>query len=187
MTKYLQILFLLSTLAIPACRDARHSGPDAEYVGARSPQRMVVEFKIDDPEWDEPSPYVSLENPESDIRNMRNPDEIVLAATQLTLVLNYPLSKEWEFPVKSQSPKGFSRAELARLISETYKAVYAEEERTSKVQVVPPDQRTGLINRNKTDGKYGIWGHDLGDLVLHTVEATKKADGSMVAYLGIDS
>ena len=98
-----------------------------------------------------------------------------------------PLSGEWKFPVKSQSPKGFTRADLARSISNTYKAVYAEEERTTQIKVVPLDQRTGLINRNKTNGKYGIWGHDLGDLVLHTVEVTKRADGILVAHLGIDS
>lgn len=183
----LQAFLLIVVLVTPACKETKGSGPIAEDTGQSRFQKAVIEFQIDDPDWDKPSPYVSLFNPEPDIRNMRNRDEIVLTAIHLTLVLDYPLNREWEFPVDSKSLNGFTRVELARLISDTYKAVYAEEERTSKVPVVPLDQRIGLINRNKTEGKYGIWGHDLGDLVLHTVEVIRMPNGSLVAYLGIDS
>ena len=48
-------------------------------------------------------------------------------------------------------------------------------------------QRTGLINRNKTNGVYGICCHDLGDLVLHTIELSEKPDGTTYLVLGIDS
>ena len=41
-----------------------------------------------------------------------------------------------------------------------------------------------LINRAATDGTYGIWGHDLGDLVLHTIY---YAPTSGEICLGIDS
>jgi len=33
-------------------------------------------------------------------------------------------------------------------------------------KVLPIDLRKGLLNRHKTDGVYGIWGHDIDDLVI---------------------
>jgi hypothetical protein len=163
--------------------------PDSE--GASAPHQSLAEvtFQIDHPDsaQDEPSPYVSLAAPAEDIRQMRNSDEVVFAGTELILILDYPFAKEWEFPIRSESPAGFTRAELARKISETYKTVYDEEELTSTTKVVPMEERKGLINRNTTTGKYGIWGHDLGDLVLHTIELSKRADGKVQARLWIDS
>jgi len=36
-------------------------------------------------------------------------------------------------------------------------------------KVLPVELRTGLINRPTTQGCYGIWGHDIGDLVIEGV------------------
>lgn len=55
-------------------------------------------------------------------------------------------------------------------IAQKYKAIYAEEDATAKVPVVPMDERGKLKNRNQTHGKYGIWGHDLDDLWFEGVE-----------------
>ena len=41
-----------------------------------------------------------------------------------------------------------------------------------------------LVNRANTDGIHGIYGHDLGDLALHTV--TYDIEAGKI-YLGIDS
>ncbi len=38
-------------------------------------------------------------------------------------------------------------------------------------------RRRGIINRNQTNGKYGIWGHDIGDLDLSAVIVKKTGDG----------
>ena len=40
-----------------------------------------------------------------------------------------------------------------------------------------------MYNRITTEGKFGIWGHDLGDLILHTV----WIDNDNVITLGVDS
>jgi hypothetical protein len=101
--------------------------------------------------------------------------------------LRYPLRNEFSFPISASSSKGFTRAELVRKIADLYKKVYEEEAQTSKIPVIPMEQRKHLINRNETNGKYGIWGHDLDDLVLHTFEISRTADGTVRAHLGIDS
>jgi hypothetical protein len=160
------------------------------------PKRMglivgTIKFVVRDPDpvWADygPSPYVSMENPGKAIKYMDKPDEIVVSSNELHVVIDYPVTGEWEFKITSGGSKGFTRAELAREISRVYHALYVEEERTTKIKVIPPKERKKLYNRNQTDGKFGIWGHDIGDLELHTVELHKGADGKLYAILGIDS
>ena len=148
-----------------------------------------IEFEVRDPEWvdDGPSPYVSIENPGKDIKFMDNPNEIVVSSKELQVVIDYPVTGIWEFKITSTNSEGFTRAGLAEEISRVYQFLYSEEERTTKIKVVPSEQRKKLLNRNRTNGKYGIWGHDIGDLDLHTVELHKTADGKLYAVLGIDS
>jgi hypothetical protein len=149
----------------------------------------TITFTVNDPEFakDGPSPYVNLDDPAKDIRFMDQANTIALSSRELYLVVDYPVEGEWEFKIVSASPQGFTKADLARQISRVYHAMYAEEARTSGIKVVPLEQRQKLINRNKTNGKFGIWGHDIGDLVLHTVEIFKAPDGKFTAVLGIDS
>jgi len=185
---HLTILTVL-LIALSACRRAEHQ---AEASKAKAPGIEVlaeIAFQVDDPENrpDGPSPYVNLADPEKDLKRMRGPDEVVFTATELIVVLDYPLREEFSFPISATSSKGFTRAELVRKVADLYKRVYEEEARTSKIPVIPMEQRKGLINRNQTNGKYGIWGHDLGDLVLHTIEISRTRDGTVRAHLGIDS
>lgn len=53
-----------------------------------------------------------------------------------------------------------------RAISTLYQCIYADETRTSSIAV---GHMPGMMNRNETNGKYGIWGHELGDLVISGV------------------
>lgn len=55
------------------------------------------------------------------------------------------------------------------------------------MKTVPLEQRKRLLNRNRTDGTYGIRGHDLSDLDLHTAEVYRTASGRWLLELGIDS
>jgi hypothetical protein len=183
-------LFILAALALAfaSCRKATPT-VDAKPGKPAAVTLAKVTFQVDDPEdkADGPSPYVHLADPKKDLERMRKPQEVVYKGTELTVILEYPFSKEFEFPIRASSPDGFRRAELAEKIAALYKQVYEEEARTSKVPVIPPDQRKGLINRNQTAGKYGIWGHDLEDLVLHEIEISRMPDGTVRADLGIDS
>ena len=156
---------------------------------ASGPQIATIEFSVRHPEWkdDGPSPYVSVDDPARDIRFMDAPTQIVLESRTLTVMIDYPTTGEWSFQVQADTPKGFTRAGLAIRISQIYHAMYDEEARTSKVKVVPPDERKGIANRNRTTGKYGIWGHDIGDLALSTVEIHRAPDGTFYAVLLVDS
>lgn len=48
-------------------------------------------------------------------------------------------------------------------VMDAYEEVYETERQTSAVEegLIP-----GMYNRVRTNGKYGIWGHELGDLLL---------------------
>lgn len=139
--------------------------------------------------------YISSYNPDKwneTTENTLNPDEIVISDTDITIVYDYPLSKEFKFTYYSES--GFSRKQLIELIVNEYKNIYKEEEDTTenisveyiddnnekKVytgKVIPEHIRVKvscLINRHKTQGKYGIWGHDISDLVIEGITYNKN-------------
>jgi hypothetical protein len=176
-------------IALLGCRNSEHQTGGSSGSGPVVQVLSKITFQVDDPEnkSEGPSPYVNLADPEKDLKWMRKAQEIVFTATNLIVVLDYPLRKEFSFPITSASPSGFSRAELVRKVADLYKQLYAEEAETSKIAVIPLAERKGLINRNETNGKYGIWGHDLSDLVLLEIEISRVADGIFLAHLGIDS
>ena len=72
----------------------------------------------------------------------------------------------WLFTLTSEDSTGFRRGELALKISLLYQRIYVEEERSS---AEPAGLVPGLLNRTRTEGTYGIWGHGLGDLLLTEV------------------
>ena len=114
-------------------------------------------------------PWISIKEPENSLVNLIDKDEIVLNSNKAILSIDYPLNKPTEIEIRSKEKDGFSRIELIRLISQAYHRIYDEEEASAKVKTVPLKKREDLINRNETDGKYGIWGHDIGDLDLSAI------------------
>ncbi len=88
----------------------------------------------------------------------------------IQVLITYPLSKPTTLTIHRDSAidvKTFITA-----VASMYRAIYADEARSTRVMegTVP-----GMLNRNKTDGKYGIWGHGIDDLFLEGAE--RKADG----------
>jgi len=131
-------------------------------------------------------PWISIENPESEIKNLIDADKIVIEKSEIILNIDYPLNKPAKFTLKSDG-NGFTKKQLITEISIKYKEIYDEEEKTSSVKTIPIDKRKGIINRNETDGKYGIWGHDIGDLDLSSIEVYKTKEGKIEIILGIES
>merc|ERR1719186_2534076 len=133
-------------------------------------------------------PLVSLSDVESDISVMINADEIVVPEDKqsINVVFDYPLKKKFVFELESPRGKGFTRGELVTAIAGKYQGIYMEEEETSDLPVETMAERYGgsLLNRAETEGKYGIWGHELGDLVLG--EVTFKPEKNLY-YLSISS
>ena len=67
-----------------------------------------------------------------------------------------------------------------------YENIYEEERRTSTLPEETMNERGGLplANRAPTNGTYGIWGHVLPDLLLHTVYYLPAKNE---IHLGIDT
>jgi hypothetical protein len=130
-------------------------------------------------------PWASLQNPESDIPNLIDKDEVVIKQASIKIIIDYPLTNQYEFTLNSD--KGFTRTQLLSQISKHYFKVFEEEEESATVKTIPVDKRTTMYNRNETDGKYGIWGHDIADLVLSSISVYKTTNGETVLSLNIES
>ena len=135
---------------------------------------IVVEFESpsdyeEDNEDNDPNPYIKISDPDEDIENQLKPDEIVIPMKKIRVVYDYPLTKAVEFEFESDNYKGFTRAHLAKSISNGYKKIYKDEEKdVGKTNNIP-----GIFNRKKSNGRYGIWGHHIEDLVLRQVTQVK--------------
>jgi len=93
----------------------------------------------------------------------------VIEDSDIFIEYSYPIRHPYTLSYHSRG--GFCREQLIHIITSQYKQMYAEEEKTVRHKpVIPMDQRGlltyNIMNRNETDGKYGIWGHDLEDLWL---------------------
>ena len=83
----------------------------------------------------------------------------VLSQVKIKVRVDYPLNNPAVFELAGPvTVKAF-----ISFVAQTYQRIYREEQETSTVEagLVP-----GMLNRNHTDGRYGIWGHVLGDLYL---------------------
>lgn len=132
-------------------------------------------------------PWISIKNPESELNNLIGKDEIVIDKSNVTLIIDYPLNNPVEIKIKSDNSKGFTRKELVQKISTEYNRIYKEEEDSAKTKTTPIDERQGVINRNQTDGKYGIWGHDIDDLDLSAIVLRQSENGDIKLELIVES
>ena len=130
-------------------------------------------------------PWASIEKPMDDIPNLYNNDEIVIRETSIKIILDYPVTNQYEFTLISE--KGFTRQQLLLEISNHYFKLYEEEEKSATIKTVPIEKRTTMYNRNQTNGKFGIWGHDIADLDLSEIMVYKTADEKFVLTLAVES
>jgi hypothetical protein len=115
------------------------------------------------------------------------PDELVIPFEHAILVIDYPLTEAAEIPISAPLPIGFTRAALVKAICDEYAHVYDAEEGTASIKTVPIDERGSVKTRNRTDGAYGIWGHDLEDLVVTAANWTREVDGKVKIQLHVES
>lgn len=121
------------------------------------------------------------------LSHLRNPEEIVIPFEHALLKIDYPLTHPATLELDAPMSVGFSRAELVKQVAEAYRHVYEAEEETAVIKTVPLDERGTLRNRNRTDGVYGIWGHDLEDLVVTAAHWTRADNGQVTIELHVDS
>ena len=122
-----------------------------------------------------PFPALRLDDATTAIAQIDKKDEIVIPHEYATLVIKFPLTKPVSLAVTAPIPEGFTRAALVETICEQYENVYDIEEATATTKPLPPEERARL-GRNRTDGLYGIWGHDLQELVLTAVHWKRSPD-----------
>ena len=123
---------------------------------------------------------------------MLDADDAVVKANTIRVLYTHPLNTTgptleekkaggWIFKEDAPNGKSFSRADIARAVSARYRMIYDEEAKTAMIK---PDYIPGTFNRNHTNGIYGIWKYDIGDLYLHSVELDPLFD---IYMLGVDS
>ena len=67
--------------------------------------------------------------------------------------------------------------ELISEIRKTYRQIYHEEKKTMTKLV---KKNKYLINRGVSNGTYGIWGHDIYDLVIESIKVCETDDKPIV-------
>lgn len=127
-------------------------------------------FSIDyDPRWSDWDRPVAVPVTKLDRVKIIGGDEKVILAHTITIEYDYPLSVKVRFTHTRKG--GWTRNALARAIQKDYKRIYREEDAGVGK---PTGNIPGMLNRDFSDGPYGIWGHDIGDLVVECVNYSVK-------------
>jgi len=113
-------------------------------------------------------PYILDYEDEKKRENLLNPNEVVIKDEEITMIITYPLSVDVKVDLKKEG--GFTRMFIFKSIYDVYKQIYEEEER----EIGDPGTYNNLYNRRRSEGKYGIWGHYLEDLVIESVSYNPK-------------
>lgn len=130
---------------------------------------------------------IQLADPKAALAALEQPDEIVIPHEHAVLVIDYPLSHPAVMSIAAPIPLGFTRAALIKAICDEYAHVYDAEEGTAATKTIPVEERGAMRSRNRTDGAYGIWGHDLQDLVLRAAHWSRQSDGTVRIALHVES
>lgn len=92
---------------------------------------------------------------------------IVIEDEKIDIVFDYPLSTPATLSFKKKG--GFTLAKLIECVRKGYEKIYAEEDE----DVGPTGNLTGMMNRARSEGRYGIWGHSIEDLAIETIYYNK--------------
>jgi len=167
-------MFLLALVSVVtvAC-SCNNTGTAQSPVAAVASTEIEFKLQTTDPEdlkifTDGFIPWISIKDASEELPKLIGRDEVVLTEKEAVLIIDYPLNNPTEIIIKAKDSKGFTRGELAGIVSTEYHRIYAEEEESAKTKTMPMEQRP-IMNRNETDGKYGIWGHDIDDLDLSSI------------------
>ncbi|WP_194139913.1 hypothetical protein [Flavobacterium hungaricum] len=195
-------LLIVCVLILGGCKNKANNSPVSDYekvvidrennagtnplkIDGTRIKEILFEVKTDNKEFENGiQTWVSIQNFKKESINLINKDEVVISEKEITIIIDYPLTNVYSFNLKSE--KGFTREKLLTEIGENYFKLYEEEEKSASVKTQPMEERE-MYNRNQTNGKYGIWGHDIADLVLTDIQVFKNKDGKLIVSLGIDS
>jgi hypothetical protein len=123
----------------------------------------------------EPFNWMDLGDVRENFSILLNADEFVLETPEATLALTYPLNMAATRVIRPENGKAFTRGELVKLIEETYQELYRLETDSQSLPTPPVHERGSFINRPESDGIFGVWGHDLGDLGVSEIAVYRIA------------
>jgi hypothetical protein len=106
--------------------------------------------------WDNRGPYGKWKHMPSNFGR-----EIMERSVILKFVIDYPLTNPKR--VVMHRAGGWTVNQFIDTVIKSYKKVYHDE---NKAIGGDPGHIPGMLNRVRSAGPYGIWGHDLGDLIL---------------------
>lgn len=103
------------------------------------------------------------EDASSDEKYILSEDRLGLAEDAYTFVYTYPLSRVAR--LREMLLPTTSIVDVLLLARNHYEQIYAAEEDSAG----NPGHIPGTLNRMKSNGSYGIWGHDFSDLYFEEV------------------
>jgi len=112
------------------------------------------------PEYDEEFNLGGFHIHSCELDGLQDGGEIVAPFDRIEIVVDYPLRKAFRF--QHERKGGFTRAHLVEAICATYRNLYGAEE---KNQTAVP----GLIDAPENKPPFGIFGHDIEDLILEGI------------------
>ena len=105
----------------------------------------------------------------------RNTGDLIMEYSNvLRFTVDYPLTRPKVVECVHPENMPWTQNEFVTAVREAYQEIYASEE--------DPGHIPGMLNRARSEGPYGIWGHDLNDLVLEGAE--RNPDGSWKLIVG---
>ena len=130
---------------------------------------------------------ISIKNAEKELPFLIHPHSPIFEAAYVHLLVEYPLERPTQVSLVSETSRPWSRSELVKTVSNVYQAIYREEEETATTKTIPIEDRGLCINRNQTNGKYGIWGHDIEDLNLQSLLIHQISPDEVIVELMVNS
>jgi hypothetical protein len=104
---------------------------------------------------------------------------IVDTSESIFISFEYPLSRGVDLEFRN-AKRPWRLEDLLDCVAEGYVKIYDEEDATRTLPAQAPLDSI-LVNRPRTDGKYGIWGHILNDLYI---EGIYKEEGIWHLQMG---
>ena len=95
--------------------------------------------------------------------------------------ISYPLTNP--AIIKVTTNENITYAVLLYMYTKAYQYVYKMEEKV----VGDPGSIPGMLNRAKSDGQFGIWGHDIEDLVYNGFSEVEVYKNHIVCDFNCDS
>ena len=131
---------------------------------------------------------IAIDHPENEIKNLLDRNEspgVFYEVHNICILYDYPLKNSCT--TCTHFVGSITKKDLVETISRNYHFIYKDEEETAQVKPVPPSKRILGHKRNETNGRYGIWAHDLRDLRLEECKVYRQKDGSILLTLKIEN